>query len=259
MAELSRVERTAQAAQLLRAARFAVVFSGAGISTPSGIPDFRSASSGLWTKNDPMQVASLSAFLLRPRAFFDWLRPLAAASFRAQPNPAHTAVAELQKAGVIKAVITQNIDGLHQRAGSTDVMEVHGTLTSLTCPDCGKKYAGDDFRNALLEENQMPICPACGKILKPDVVLFEEMLPEDVWRKAEWGAKRADVIVVVGSSLEVSPANYLPYYTYEAGGRIIINTLSRTYLDEAADVLLPYDVAEVMPAIAREILGPEPG
>lgn len=256
---MSREEGITLAAQLLRSARFAVVFSGAGISTPSGIPDFRSAKSGLWTKNDPMQVASLSAFLLRPQAFFDWLRPLAAASYGAQPNPAHTAVAELQTAGVVKAVITQNIDGLHQRAGSTDVLEVHGTLTSLTCPGCGKKYASDEYKDALLAENQMPVCAACGKILKPDVVLFEEMLPADVWWKAESAAKRADVIVVVGSSLEVSPVNYLPYYTYEAGGRVIINTMSRTYLDETADVLLPYDVAEVMPAIAREVLGTEAG
>ncbi len=254
MAELSKNERIEQAARLLRSARHAVVFSGAGISTPSGIPDFRSAGSGLWSKNDPMQVASLSAFRNRPHRFFDWLRPLAAAGFQAHPNPAHLAVADLQKAGVVKAVITQNIDGLHQRAGATGVLEVHGTMASLTCPSCRRKYAAEDYWDVLMDPGQLPHCQGCGAVVKPDVVLFEEALPVDVWEAADDQSRRADVMLVVGSALEVMPANMLPLNTVESGGRLIINTRSPTYLDAEADLLLPYDVAETIPAIAGLVL-----
>lgn len=247
-------ERIRKAGELIHSARYAVVFTGAGISTPSGIPDFRSAGSGQWTKHDPMKVASLSAFRYRPRDFFDWLRPLAATAVKARPNAAHLAVAELQAAGIVKAVITQNIDGLHQQAGSTGVLEVHGSMETLTCPSCRRKYPGREYLTALVENNEFPHCPADQTILKPDVVLFEEMLPAQVWDEAENASLTADVMIVIGSSLEVGPANMLPGYAVRSGASLIINTRSETYLDGAADVRFPEDVAEVMPAIARQVL-----
>jgi NAD-dependent deacetylase len=237
-----------KAGELIRSARHAVVLTGAGISTPSGIPDFRSQNTGLWTKDDPMQVASLSAFRDRPEVFFNWLRPLAQKMWQASPNAAHIGLAELEKAGAIQAVITQNIDGLHQEAGSQNVLEVHGSARTASCKVCRKTYPADQFRTAFLE-GSIPLCPKCGSTLKPDIVLFEEMLPADVWEKAEWHCSHADVMLVVGSALEVVPAAGLPYTAVEHGASLIINTLSSTYLDEQAVILLPYDVVEIVPLI----------
>lgn len=244
-----------RASELLRGAHDAVVLTGAGISTPSGIPDFRTASSGLWTKSDPMEVASLSAFRDRPRVFFDWLHPLAATIRGAQPNPAHQALAELEAAGVIKTIITQNIDGLHQAAGSKNVIEVHGSLIEMVCPRCRRRYPSNRFWDAFVDENQIPRCPEDQTYLKPDIVLFEEILPEQAWSDAETACARADVMIVIGSSLEVGPANMLPVTALEAGADLIINTHSRTFLDEHASILLPWDTAEVLPRLAKDILG----
>lgn len=249
-----RADMLQQAAALLRAAKRAVVFTGAGISTPSGIPDYRSAGSGLWTRSNPMDVSSLSAFRRRPEQFYAWLHPLAAKILSAQPNPAHLALADLQKAGVLKAVITQNIDGLHQRAGSPNVIELHGSLETFTCPQCKKSYPGTTFWAPFVDEKIIPRCPIDHQNLKPDIILFEEMLPRRAWQAAEDYSTAADVMIVAGSSLAVSPANSLPYAAARGGAALIINTLSETYLDDQASVRLPYDVAEILPAIARLVL-----
>jgi len=242
-----------KAGQLIRAARHAVVLTGAGISTPSGIPDFRSASTGLWIKDDPMQVASLSAFRYRPEVFFNWLRPLARKMWQAAPNAAHLGLAEMEKAGVLQAVITQNIDGLHQEAGSSNVLEVHGSARTAHCKACRKIYPAAQFREEFLAGG-IPHCPVCGAILKPDVVLFEEMLPADVWEAAHRHCRQADVMLVVGSALEVTPAAGLPYTAVESGASLVINTISSTYLDERAEILLPYDVVEIVPLIKAAAL-----
>jgi NAD-dependent deacetylase len=240
-----------QAAALLRSARHAVAFTGAGISTPSGIPDFRSAGSGLWKHSDPMQVASLTSFHRTPQIFFDWLRPLATTISQSQPNPAHVALAELEQAGLLKAVITQNIDGLHQRAGSRSVIEVHGSMNTLTCPGCLEVFPGEEFYRSLVVDNKLPRCPRCQKILKPDIILYEEGLSIDTWRAAEWHSQRADVFLVAGSSLEVMPAAGLPLAALENNAAIIINNFTATYMDEQARVLLPIDVAQALPSIAK--------
>ncbi len=238
----------------LRSARHAVVLTGAGISTPSGIPDFRSARTGLWTKNDPMEVASLSAFRYRPEVFFNWLRPLAQKMWQAQPNAAHIALAKLEKAGLIQAIITQNIDGLHQQAGAQKVLELHGSTRTATCRSCHKTYPSDAFRQPFLE-GAIPRCPSCQSILKPDIVLFEENLPIDVWEEARWYCEQADLMLVVGSSLEVVPAAELPYWAVENHAHLVINTLSPTYLDGQADVLLPYDVTQIIPLVQKAASG----
>jgi NAD-dependent deacetylase len=241
------------AAGLLRSARHAIAFTGAGISTPSGVPDFRSSGSGLWNHSDPMKVASLTSFRRTPQVFYDWLRPLAATITQAQPNPAHYALAELEQAGLIKAVITQNIDGLHQRAGSHTVLEVHGSMTTLTCPACREVFQGQEYYPALAQ-GSLPRCPHCRSILKPDFTLFEEALPLTTWQSAERHSQQADLVLVAGSSLSVMPAAGLPLVALDHGAAIIINNFSATYLDEEARVLLPLDVAQALPRIAKLVL-----
>lgn len=242
------------AARYLRNARHAIAFTGAGISTPSGIPDFRSQGSGMWRKNDPMKVASLSSFRHTPQVFFDWLRPLAQHIDRSMPNPAHLALAQIEQAGILKAIITQNIDGLHQRAGSQTVLEVHGSLTTLVCLYCHTTYPLKNFRSAFLQDGAIPHCPSCQRILKPDFVLFEEMLPRETWLSAQQHCEEADVVLIAGSSLEVMPAASLPMIAADHGAVVLINNYTPTFLDEQAAVLLPADVAEVLPRIQQSLL-----
>ena len=242
-----------KAADLLRKSHHAVAFTGAGVSTPSGIPDFRSARSGLWMKNDPMKVASLTSFRYTPQVFFDWLRPLATQIVNAEPNPAHLALAKMEKAGILKALITQNIDGLHQRAGSHNVFEVHGSMNTLSCPKCHAVVASTPYLAPFVKDGTLPVCPDCGSLLKPDIVLFEEMLPMKTWRAAEQYSERADVYLIAGSSLEVMPAAGLPYYAVEHKAAVIINNYTPTYLNEQAEVVITINVAEALPRIAQLI------
>jgi NAD-dependent deacetylase len=242
------------AAKLIREAGHAVVLTGAGISTPSGIPDFRSAGSGLWTLYNPMEVASLTAFRHHPEKFFDWLRGLALKMVQAQPNPAHIALAQLERAGAIQTIITQNIDRLHQRAGSKHVLEVHGTMSTLTCISCYRQYGADRFIKPYVENGQIPRCPNCGNVLKPDVVLFEEQLPFRTWLQAQTETNECDLMLVCGSSLEVIPVAHLPYQALESGAHLIVVNDTPTYIDERADVVLREDVAEVVPRIAAEVI-----
>jgi NAD-dependent deacetylase len=243
-----------KAAHLLRSKRSVVAFTGAGVSVPSGIPDFRSASTGLWNRFDPMEVASLSAFRDRPDAFFNWLEPLANLSIHAQPNPAHIALADLQTRGCIKTIITQNIDGLHQKAGATDVIELHGNLDTLLCLTCHKTYLLEDFTESWLKEHIYPICPVCRALLKPDITLYEEMLPVDPWDQAEVACLQADLILVAGTSLEVMPASSLPLDGFHRGAKLVIMNLSPTPLDSLAEVVLPLDVASGLPELAKRVM-----
>jgi len=248
------IELVRQASQLISNSKFTVVLTGAGISTASGIPDFRSQGTGLWQKNNPLEVASLTAFQYTPEKFFNWLRPLARDIWQARPNPAHIALAQLEKGGWIKAIITQNIDGLQQAAGAENVIELHGSATTLTCFSCHKSYPFSEFIQAFLMEDDLPRCPNCSGLLKPDIILFEEMLPMGDWSQAQQLCENADLILVIGSSLEVTPASNLPLYALENGAHLIINNYSSTYLDERADILLPLNIIETIPAIAQFLL-----
>lgn len=245
-----------RAAQLIKAARHVVVLTGAGVSTHSGIPDFRSQETGLWQRDDPMQVASLSTFRRNPQRFFNWLRPLAASMWQAQPNAAHIALAQLESGGYVQAVITQNIDGLHQRAGSRQVLEVHGSMETLSCIPCHRVYLKTDFITPFIVQGEMPRCPVCSAILKPDIVLFEEMLSQDTWLQAEHLCQQADVMVVIGSSLQVIPAGHLPALARENGAQLIIINYSPTYLDSEARVLIREDLVNVIPAIYEGVIKP---
>lgn len=241
----------AEAAALLQKADHAVVLTGAGISTPSGIPDFRTPGTGVWTQTiDPMEVASIYAFKQHPQSFYDWLRPLVDTVFHAQPNAAHLALAQLERYGRIKGIITQNIDLLHTRAGSKTVYEVHGHLREMTCIFCFQIYETERFLSDYLATGRVPRCPACGGVLKPNIILFGEMLPIQVMNKAQLQARICDLMIVVGSSLEVAPAGDLPLLAKQAGAKVIIINLGETYLDEVADVLIRANVVDVLPQLA---------
>ena len=242
------------AADIIRGSKQGVVLTGAGISTPSGIPDFRSKDSGLWERYDPFEVASLSSFRYHPEKFFDWLRSLAGEIMHAQPNSAHYGLYNLEQAGHISTIITQNIDGLHQRAGSKQVLEVHGGLSSLTCIGCFHQVSADGYKDAYLVRGEIPHCPDCNSILKPDIVLFGEQLPVHTWLRAQEASKKCDLMIVAGSSLEVLPVAGLPMRAIENGAHLIIINRSKTYLDIRADVVFSEDVAETIPLIAAEVL-----
>jgi NAD-dependent deacetylase len=251
MQELDQLVR--RAADLLIQAEYAVAMTGAGHSTPSGIPDFRSPDSGLWTHVDPLAVASLFAFRLRPRAFYDWIRPLARVMLQAQPNPAHYALAQLEAAGLLKSVITQNIDGLHQKAGSNRVHEVHGHIREATCIRCYQVVPADDLIAEFVAVGEVPRC-TCGGVLKPNVILFGEQLPLNVLTAARQDTRDCDLMLVIGSSLTVEPVADLPLMALGHGARLVIINYERTHLDKRADVLIHADLAEVMPRIAREAI-----
>lgn len=240
-----------QAAEWFTTARHAVALTGAGISVPSGIPDFRTPESGLWAQSDPMEVASLTAFRRRPEVFYNWLRPLAQKSLQAKPNPAHLGLARLEKTGRLKTVITQNIDGLHQAAGSVNVIEVHGSMRTFTCPHCRQHYPEERFRAVFLDDSSLPRCPNCQEIVKPDIVLYEEMLDTDTLMHAIMECEQADLLLVVGSSLEVMPVGGLPYYSLKNRARFIINTLAPTRMDDRANIILRCDVVQAIPRLAE--------
>ncbi|HEX2997226.1 MAG TPA: NAD-dependent deacylase [Anaerolineales bacterium] len=241
------------AAVLIRKAERAVVLTGAGISTPSGIPDFRSEGSGLWSRDEPMEVASLNTFRTAPERFFQWFQPLAGQIFNAQPNAAHIALAGFEHTGHVRTVVTQNIDGLHQKAGSQNVVEIHGTLQTMSCTNCFKKYTAAPFLPAYTETGKIPQCLNCNGILKPDVILFGEQLPQSAWVEAERAARQCDLIIVAGSSLEVLPVARLPMLALDRGAHLIIINNTPTYLNVRADVIIMDDVATTLPQIAKRV------
>jgi NAD-dependent deacetylase len=244
-----RIER---AADLIRGARHMIAFTGAGHSTASGIPDFRSPGSGLWEQANPMLVASIWAFRLNPKTFYNWIRPMADLLLNAVPNPAHIALADLEEMGFLKAIVTQNIDNLHQRAGCRRVFELHGHMREATCIRCYKEVPVDPMVEQFLLEGRIPRCD-CGGVLKPNVILFGEQLPIRVLNQAMAEARRADLIVVAGSSLEVTPAADIPFLAVESGAKGIIVNLQPTPFDHHADVVIHGDVTEVLPAIVSAL------
>lgn len=240
-----------KAAALLKSAKYAVALTGAGISTPSGIPDFRSPDTGLWNKVDPLEVASLSTFRISPEKFFRWFRPFTKQIIEATPNPAHQALTKLEAENFIHAVITQNIDGLHQKAGTNQVLEVHGSLNTVTCGSCYVKYPSTLCLDKFVKQGLIPRCPNCGGILKPDAILFGEQLPQETWQNVLVEIKQSDLMLVVGSSLEVFPVAKLPYNIVSNGGKLIIINDQETYLDKRADVIFHQNAEIVLPQIIK--------
>lgn len=241
--------------ELLSEARHVIALTGAGISTPSGIPDYRSPKSGLWERaEDMLEVASSYGFRHHPQAFYDWFRPLLKVIVEARPNPAHLALAQLEAAGRLKALVTQNIDLLHGRAGSRNVLEVHGHLREIVCPACHYIIPAEPALERFMESGAIPHCARCRHIMKPNVVLFGELLPMAVMKAAQAQARSADLVLVAGSSLEVAPAGDLPEVALQNGAKLIIINFMETHLDRRADVIIRADVADVLPRLAAPFI-----
>ena len=244
-----------QLAGLIRESRCTVALTGAGVSVPSGIPDFRTPGKGLWEQVDPMSVATIDAFHRNTKRFWDFYRPRFHMLSDKQPNPAHEALAELERRGMLEAVITQNIDRLHRKAGSERVIEVHGSIATASCTSCGAGYELERVES-LFDDDGVATCGYCAGKVKPDVVLFGELLPAKAMAEAERLCSRADLLLCVGSSLEVFPVAGLPELTLGRGGRIAILTQSSTPYDGNAAVRLDGDVAQelqaVMAALGRQ-------
>ncbi len=238
-------------AELIRAAPSVVALTGAGISVPSGIPDFRTPGTGLWEKVDPMEVAHIGVFRKDPGRFWRFYGQRFATLGAKEPNGAHAALVELERRGALDAVITQNIDMLHRKAGTCELVEVHGSIATSSCLACGSSFPLDAARERVEGSvDGIPRCD-CGEPLKPDVVLFGELLPEAAMLRAFDLAARADLMLCVGSSLEVHPAAGLPALTLNTGGEIAIVTQGPTPYDSEATVKLDGDVVAELEALLR--------
>jgi NAD-dependent deacetylase len=236
-------------AALIRSAGSVVALTGAGISVPSGIPDFRTPQTGMWANVDPMEVAHISVWRRDPARFWGFYGQRFAVLDGKRPNGAHLALAELEREGRLDALVTQNIDGLHAAAGSADPIEVHGSVATASCLACGASYVLHDVRTrAEADVEAIPRCD-CGEPLKPDVVLFGELLPEAAIERAYELAARADLLLCVGSSLEVWPVAELPQVTLDNGGAIAIVTIGPTPYDHRAAVKLSGDVVTELEAV----------
>ncbi|MEA2308284.1 MAG: NAD-dependent deacetylase [Thermoleophilaceae bacterium] len=236
-------------ADLLRSAERAVVLTGAGVSVPSGIPDFRTPGKGLWEKVNPMEVAHIDAFRRDPDRFWGFYSQRFAGLVDKRPNGAHEAIAELERRGLVRGVITQNIDRLHREAGSRRVVEVHGSIDHCVCMECGGRVGLDEVLKELEGGVGTPECRACIAALKPDVVLFGELLPQAAMTEAHALAQEADLMVCVGSSLEVFPVASLPGIALENGARIVLVTQGPTPYDADAEVKLDGDVVDELGAV----------
>jgi NAD-dependent deacetylase len=237
-------------AALMRERGPCVVLTGAGVSTESGVPDFRSPT-GIWTQFDPVEYGSIQAFRADPEKVWSFYAPRFSTLTEAEPNAAHRALAELEQRGYVRAVVTQNIDLLHERAGSVEVVEVHGSIRTSSCSDCGAKYPLAEVL-ALLERGP-PTCGDCGAILKPDVVFFGELLPEHAIERAFALAREAQLLLAVGSTLEVQPVAGLPLETLSAGGAFAIVNRGATALDAFATVKVDGSAGEILAAVAERL------
>jgi NAD-dependent deacetylase len=233
---------------IISKARGLVAFTGAGLSAESGIPTYRGAG-GLWSKYDPSKYASIDYFMQDPSYYWNFFRderyPILS---KAEPNAAHHALAVLEKEGRLQLVITQNIDGLHQAAGQKSVCELHGNTRQIICLDCGKVFPMEDIYKRVAGGDTPPRC-ACGGMLKPDVVLFGEALPQEALMQAHQASQLCDTFLVIGSSLVVYPAAQMPAVAKQSGAALVIINIDPTPLDDAADLVIHGSAAEVLGAL----------
>ena len=242
----------ARLAELVRSADSVVALTGAGISVPSGIPDFRSPGTGLWEKVDPMEVAHIDVWRRDPGRFWGFYGERFASLRDKQPNGAHRALVELERRELLDGVITQNVDMLHRRAGTRELVEVHGSIAESRCLACGARFELEEARDSLAAHGGVPPCD-CGEPLKPDVVLFGEMLPTEALERATALAAGADLLLCVGSSLEVHPVAALPDLCLRTGGRLAIVTQGPTPYDADAEVKLEGDVEAELEALVTTL------
>ncbi len=236
-------DRIGRAAERIRGATSGMALTGAGVSVESGIPDFRSPG-GLWERFDPMVYATIEAFRADPVEVWKMLAELERTVLSARPNPAHVAIAELERRRHLRTIVTQNIDGLHQVAGSRNVVEFHGSGRRLVCLDCGASMSREEFGPV------PPRCDSCGAVMKPDILLFHEAIPEAAFERAAAAAESADLILVIGTSAEVWPAADLPRQAAARGAYVIEVNLEETLFGrEVADLSLVGPAGEVLPAL----------
>ena len=242
-------------AELILNAKRVVIFTGAGVSTESGMPDFRSPG-GIWGRFDPAEFV-YQRLMRKPKAREKWWQVLRERDLitEVKPNPAHYAIAELDKLGKLDCVITQNVDNLHQAAGLPDdkVFELHGNMRWVVCLSCGKRYPMEQIKARLDEGKEIPDCEACHGILKPDIVLFGEMLPEKVLKEATSRSQKSDLFIVIGSTLVVYPAAYMPIYALNWGAKLVIINLSPTPLDNQATILIRAKAGEAMSKVIQRV------
>jgi NAD-dependent deacetylase len=215
----------------LAESKYTVVLTGAGTSTESGLPDFRSAATGLWENKNPMKLASVEAMENNRAVFVDFYQYRVEELLKYSPNRGHEILAKWEHEGKIKSIITQNVDGYHQAAGSVNVSEIHGTLRTCHCSDCNAIFPIARFIKGNL------VCE-CGNFIRPSVVLFGEMLPEKALLQSQQEAAKAELFIVLGSSLRVSPANYFPLDAKENGAKLVIINMERTEFDHLADLVI---------------------
>jgi NAD-dependent deacetylase len=235
----------------IKHARRAVAFTGAGISAESGLGTFR-GKDGLWSRYDPAEVASIESFTRDPRKFWDFARETGWIFLTAKPNAAHMALAELEEMKRLDSVITQNVDGLHQRAGSKHVIEIHGNAGRTICTRCSAEYTTEEIADRIVQHD-VPTCERCGGSLKPDVVLFGEPLPKKAFDEALKKVRSADLLLAVGTSLEVYPAASLPEMAKESGAKIVSVDSERTSWDHLCDYKANGPAGEILPRIVQAI------
>jgi NAD-dependent deacetylase len=245
--EVATATGAARLAELIGESGCTVALTGAGVSVPSGIPDFRTPETGMWANVDPMKVAHIDVFERDPAHFWSYYRSRFHSLGDKRPNAAHEALAELERRGMLEGVITQNIDRLHRAAGSENVVEVHGSIETSSCTRCAASYGIDEV-DALFDDDGIAVCATCRGPVKPDVVLFGELLPESAMAGAQQLAERAELMICIGSSLAVFPAAGLPRLTLEHGGRLAIVTKGPTPYDGAAELKLDGEVDEELGA-----------
>ena len=236
-----------QAAQAICDADLTLALTGAGISVESGIPDFRSAE-GLWSRYNPAEYATLSSFMNNPEKVWDMLRDMNELVNRAEPNKTHYGMSELERIGFLHYIITQNIDNLHQISGSRNIIEYHGNTSTLSCLWCSKSYTLEDKK-----DDYIPRC-VCGKVLKPDIIFFEEAISEDALMKSFDLADSADTLMVLGTSASVSPANTIPDRVKRRGANIIEINIERTHLtDSITDIFIQGSAGVITEKLVREV------
>ena len=249
MSSIVNKEKLHQIAKLIKESKYVVVLTGAGVSTGSGIPDFRTPGKGIWEEVDPFKVTSINAFDKDPQRFYYFYRPRIEMLSKVSPNSAHIAIAQLEAMDYVKVLITQNIDNLHRRAGSKNIIKVHGTLDEAICRRCGNIISSKILLEKINQsKDEIPYCD-CSGVFKPNVVLFGEMLPN--LDSAINESARADLILVIGSSLQVSPVNTLPQYCLQRGGKLVIINFMATHLDYLAEVAVKEDVCDFLPDVVK--------
>ena len=238
-----KTELREQLLELIENSNYITALTGAGISTESGIPDYRTPGKGMWEKVD-MNVVSMSGFLENPARYYNYSLDLYEIRSKAEPNPAHYMLAKLEEIGKLKGIVTQNVDGLHTKAGSVNVHELHGSLRQVVCLECSSLSDMDSAMSRVIGGENPPLCEQCGGVLKPNAVFFGEALPLVPWEESVELIKKTDLLLAIGSSLQVSPANVLPDFAIKNGAQIVIMNQMPTPYDTDAKIVIRDKIGE---------------